>query len=198
MIDKFSYFKFNFSELKVTASEIFPLLGFGPGNNPGPYEQYIDEVLEFANQNVNNISGSLCVSENIEFDTENNKIRVDSLFFDSGKIVTRQLRKCSSVAIFVCTAGPEIEEFSKQQMKIGNIPEGYVADIAGSVIVEAAMDKIQNDFAKHLKAEGLKNYKQIQPWLLRLECGRAAKAFFSVACRSMWYSAYRIISNDSY
>lgn len=145
--------RFRFSELAVKPDDIGVLLGFAPGEFPEPFGQYIDEVFQIAH-NLDNICGSYVLYDKVSFDTEQNTTTLNDVIFRTGKIVTRQLRKSTSAAIFVCTAGHELESFSKQQIKSGNIPEGYIADIAGSVIVEAAMDKIQQKIAVEMESLG--------------------------------------------
>jgi hypothetical protein len=155
-------FEFQFSELHVTPGDLEHLLGITPENRLEPFQQYIDEVLEVA-QNMKNIRGSIFLFDQIFPDTERNTTTINGVVFETGKIVTRQIRNASGAAIFVCTAGSELEEFSKAQMKIGNIPEGYVADMAGSVIVEAAMDKIQERLSEEKKMTGLKITNRYSP-----------------------------------
>lgn len=147
-------FKFRFNELGVTPGEIQTLLGFGDEQAHEPFPQYIREVLAIA-EDLKSISGSYIFFDSISFDLEHNTITINDTVFNTGKIITRQLRKAATAALFVCTAGTELELFAKEQMKIGNIPEAYIADLAGSVIVEAALDKMQASLAADLEKGGL-------------------------------------------
>lgn len=146
-------FRFRFAELGVKPGDIEILLGFGAGLAHEPFPQYIKEVLDIA-RGIENICGSYILSDTVSFDLGNNITTINQMFFKTEKVVTRQLWQAEMIAIFICTAGKELEEFSKQQMKSGNIPEGYIADMAGSLIVEAAMDKIQAKLASEMDKKG--------------------------------------------
>lgn len=157
-----SSYKFRFSELGVTSADIEQLLGLGADNTLEPFQQYISDVLEVA-KTLGSINGSYVLFNNIAHDFDDQTITINNTVFNTGKIVTRQLRQSKFAALFVCTAGSELEEFSKEQMKIGNIPEGYVADMAGSIIVEAAMDKIQKHLSEEMKSLGLNITNRYSP-----------------------------------
>jgi len=146
-------YSFKFGELGITASDIGILLGFGAGEAPEPFAQYIEEVLELASD-LQNICGYYRVFNDVTFNLLENTVAIQGKVFNTGKIVTGQLKKADSAALFVCTAGTELEIFSKTQMKAGNMPEGFIADLAGSVTVEKAMDLIQADLASEMQAIG--------------------------------------------
>jgi len=146
-------YRFKFDELGINAGDIAELLGFGTGQTPEPFAEYIEEVLEFAS-GLKNICGYYSLFHEVTTNSAGNAVSIQGNVFNTGKIVTGQLKKSSSVAIFVCTAGTELEIFSKSQMKAGNMPEGFIADLAGSVIVEKAMDLIQADLASEMQAIG--------------------------------------------
>ena len=59
-------------------------------------------------------------------------------------------------ALFLCTAGAGIGEWSKQLMAEGDLLKGYVVDVVGSVIVEAAMDRIQDELSNCMNQQQLK------------------------------------------
>lgn len=81
------------------------------------------------------------------------------------------------MAVFVCTAGHELEAFSKKQMKIGNMPEGYIADIVGSLIVETAMDKIQENLRTDMQVQGLGITNRYSPGYCGWLVGEQQKLF---------------------
>lgn len=155
-------FKYSFSELGITSNDIEVLLGFQSGFATEPFPQYIGEIFEVA-KTLKNIKGTFILFDNITVNIENNTCAINEVVFNTEKVVTRQLRKATSAAIFVCTAGDELEVFAREQMKVGNIPEGYIADLTGSTIVEAAMDKIQVQLADQLKERGLNISNRYSP-----------------------------------
>jgi len=63
-----------------------------------------------------------------------------------------QLTESERIAFFVCSAGKTISEKSADLFKCKNPIQGYIYDLLGSTIVEAAGDLMQNS----LKQEMLK------------------------------------------
>lgn len=154
------YLRFN--ELDIPTKDIALLLGFDNGIAPEPFDYYIDQTLQFA-ETLINICGCYYINDNVSINKTENIVKIADVEVNTGKIVSRMLQNSSAVAIFICTAGSELEDYSRAQMKIGNMPEGYVADLLGSMIVDAAMDKIQEKFAEQLKAEGLNITNRYSP-----------------------------------
>ena len=66
-------------------------------------------------------------------------------------------------AVFVCTAGPEINDRAKELNDKGELVEAYLIDILGSVMVEKAMDKIQEALRERMTVEGLKITNRYSP-----------------------------------
>jgi hypothetical protein len=148
-----SVYHLRFSELGISSDDIEILMGYETGKSPEPILQCVHEVLAFA-EKLGNISGACIVYDNITVDPAKMTLTAGGIVFSTGKIVTRQLQKAASAAVFVCTAGEDLELLSKQQMKVGHWPEGYIADLAGSVIVEAAMDRIQQSLSREMSEAG--------------------------------------------
>ena len=155
-------YRFIFSELGISRKEVESLLGFNEGDDPGPFTQYIDAVFEVAAK-LENITGGYAIFNKINFSTEEGTASVNDTVFLTGKTVTANLRQAASVALFVCTAGSELEKYSREQMKSGNMPEGYIADFLGSVIVETAMDKIHAHLAEEMLAKGSGTTNRFSP-----------------------------------
>lgn len=144
-------YSFRFGELGIPRKQVEVLLGGCDGPDGGPFSQYIDDVFEVAGT-LRNIGGIFAFFDNIGFSVEKRTTTVNGIVFQTGKMVTAQLRKAVSVALFVCTAGPELEKYSREQMKSGNMPEGYIADLLGSIIVEAAIDKMHTELTREMVA----------------------------------------------
>ncbi len=137
-------FEFEFSQLGITGHQIEKMAGF-EGPAPEPFPQYIHEVLENA-KSMKGIRGSLYIFKGLDVAAQKGCIFFDGICFNTGKIIATHLNKCMGVGIFVCTAGNILEHYSRKQNDAGNLPEAYIADVAGSLIVETAMDKIQERF----------------------------------------------------
>jgi hypothetical protein len=145
---------FSFGELTLDRNYLSSVLGFPDGILPEPFDQYVEEAFEKA-ELLSNISGAFCFAERIEFTNSKGHILVDEIEFGIGKTVAKELRNASSVAFFVCTAGEGISRLSKELLKGDNPVMGYVLDVLGSMIVEAATDLLQNEIKEIAYADGL-------------------------------------------
>lgn len=147
-------YKIDLDDLNITKSQIEKAIGFKSGNSPNPFPGLINEVLDTA-RNFCSIKGGFVIKEDIKFDLKNHKLIVGKTSFSAQKIVLNQVRKSEMLALFLCTAGPEIGEWSKKLISEGETLKGYIIDIAGSEIVESAMDSIQKSLEEEMKQQGL-------------------------------------------
>lgn len=147
-------YKFSFNELDINKEDIEELLGFENGNVPEPFTDFIEKGLAEAPQHCN-IRGGLKIFDNLQVDQQNGIIKIDNQLFQPAKIVSIQLKNAKSIALFVCTAGSEITDYSKVADKQGDQMYSYVLDVIGSVIVEKAMDEIQKKLEDDMKLNGL-------------------------------------------
>lgn len=141
-------FAYSFNELDITIGLIEEAMGYCRGQSPEPFPDMIAIALEQCNK-LCNIQGSLLVSDNFSIDKAEN-FHFERVTFKVGKKIARQLRNAEGGALFICTAGAGIGERSKELMAAGDLIEGYILDVIGSVTVEAAIDKIQDSFEYEL------------------------------------------------
>ncbi len=155
-------YKFDFHDLKISATQIEKAMGYKSGNSPDPFPEIIREVLYVAVKYCL-IQGGYVIEENIIFDTQNSIMRINAEGFIIRKIVYSQIKKSEKVALFLCTAGPDIGEWSKKLMAGGEMMKGYVVDVVGSEAVETAMDKIQSLLSEEMKQQGLNITNRYSP-----------------------------------
>jgi hypothetical protein len=147
-------YSYQFNELEISTDIIEKFMGYEPGNAPEPIPQLIQEVLGVAHDYCD-IKGGYVLNDQVDINREEKIISINGVQFEVKKIITNQLRKMDDVALFACTAGPGIGDYSKELMHDGDFVKGYIVDVVGSEIVEAAMDKIQDDLENKMNAEGL-------------------------------------------
>jgi hypothetical protein len=136
-------YRYDYSALDVQFEAIERLMGYDPGQAPDPIPDMIREALKKAPDYCDNRGGYL-VKDTIHLDREAKNLRVDDVTFHIHKVVTRQLKQAEKLAIFVCTAGAGISDWSKALMHEGDMLLGYIVDVIGSEVVETAMDHIQD------------------------------------------------------
>jgi len=132
---------FSLSELTIDKGDIEKLMGYSPGESPDPFPEIIEEVYQQLEDHCSP-EGGYTILENPEFDLDENLTRVGGHAFETDKIVTRMLRKSERMAIFVCTAGDGIGQWTKEVNASGDPVMGFVIDAFGSDIAEAVADKL--------------------------------------------------------
>jgi hypothetical protein len=138
---------FSFSDLNITIPQIGRLIDYDKGENTELISDMIGEVLQEAGSTCD-IKAEYAIWPELKLLEDNAVMRINKTDFGIGKIVRGQLRRSESVAIFLCTAGP-VGERAKTLIQEKDYLKGYIFDIAGSEIVEAAADLMQ----EHLKTE---------------------------------------------
>lgn len=146
-------YKFNFSDLNLTVSQIERVLGYPEGES---HEHIFDIISHALNEagNICDLRAEYRIFEKVKFDNTGKTVTIDNSTFEIGKIIFGQLKKSDSVALFACTAGPGLGQKSRNSMKTGDMLEGYIYDIIGSEAVEAAADLMQDDMEHDLSLSG--------------------------------------------
>ena len=147
-------YTFRIDELDIDTDIIEKFMGYEAGTSPEPIPSTIQEVLLVARKYCD-IKGGYVIMENVSVDRKNHLLNINDISFSVKNIISGQLRKIEKTALFLCTAGPGLEEYSKKLMHEGDFIKGYIADIVGSEIVESAMARIQDDLEQQMKQTGL-------------------------------------------
>lgn len=147
-------FRFSFSDLDVDDSQIEKVLGNEQGENRKIVQELIGEVLQDAAR-ICDIKAEYILIPGIRTDDITRTIIIGDLDFSIGKIVWAQLKRSQSVALFLCTAGEKIGEISRHLIGEKDFLKGYIYDVAGSEIVEAAADIMQKKLMENIQAEGM-------------------------------------------
>lgn len=170
-------FAFSFHELDITVGLVEETMGYGSRQSPDPFPDMIADALGLCEQ-LCDIRGSLFVSGNFSLDLTGSFV-VEGVKFSVGKKIARQLKSAEGCGLFICTAGAGIGEKSKELMAAGDLMEGYIMDVIGSMSVESAIDKIQDQFEYELTNQGTKMANRYSPGY----CGWALteqKLFFAM------------------
>lgn len=157
-----STFEFDFKELKINVTQIERVLGYQDGESQETVAELISEVLK-ESERICKIKAEYRVFDDVSFTDAGKSIRIIDQVFDIKKIVFGQLKKSESIAIFLCTAGEELGLRSRKEMKEGDLLKGYIYDVAGSEIVEAAADLMQNELEERMKNAGKRITNRFSP-----------------------------------
>jgi hypothetical protein len=146
--------EFSFSELSITTSDVEEFMGFEPGQAPEPFPGLIEQTLQLASELIR-ISGAFQIFQNISIHLQNQTLQIENQLFSPGKIVVTQLKEATRLAVFVCTAGAGISDFSKQKAAEGDEFMAYVLDVTGSVTVDKGAEKLQEKILGEVQQAGL-------------------------------------------
>ncbi len=165
------HFKFHIEELNISIENIEKLARMGEG---------MPSYIEFLNKEINStlldasIEGGYII---LDSDSKNDRIEVEGQVFQMGEAIAKHYTNCSQLAVFVCTAGPEVSKRSMELSQNGDLIEGFLVDILGSVIVEKAMDRIQKTLQEELLKNGLKATNRYSPGYVDWNVGEQQKLF---------------------
>lgn len=146
-------YNFRFDDLIIKRKEIISVLGYGDGLLPAPFDEYL-EIAMLDAKYLTDIRGAFTVIENVKIDHRKYSLIVGEQEFIVGKAVWRELKGSERLAFYVCTAGKTISEKSANLLNGDNPVLGYVYDILGSVITEAAGDLLQSFLKSEIEING--------------------------------------------
>lgn len=155
-------FRFNYSDLNLKPSQIERILGDSKDENQVMVREMISEVLDEAGR-ICDIRAEYVLFDKIKFDNEKRSLEIDGIEFNIGKIIWGQLKKSESVVLFLCTAGEEIGDLSRKHIAEKDFLKGYIYDIAGSEIVEAAADLMQENLRDRMSERGMSVTNRFSP-----------------------------------
>lgn len=135
-------FSFNFKDLDISKENVVRTLHGGLEDES--HQFYVD-ILEEEFQRLNDyssIQGGYIETDDITFDATNRTIKVASYEFNVGKIVFNELKPSNKIIVFACTAGKPLCDYAKEEYKI-DVLKGFLIESLANVVVETAMDRIQ-------------------------------------------------------
>lgn len=153
--------KIDYRDLSVDPDLTAPLLGYEE-TLPADIRAIVEEVMD-ETSGCYDIRGGYRIFDGIHFNEDKTHIRVGDIDFTTGKTIYHQLKRSEQIAVFVCTAGADIEKWSKQMMANNDPLKGFIADILGGVVVELAIDLIQHELSENQNGKGLKITNRYSP-----------------------------------
>jgi hypothetical protein len=157
-----SEFRFDFSELSLNPQMIEEVIGFNEGEDREFIQGMIDEIFS-ESVKIADVRAQYRVFNDISFDELNRTISIDKVEFDVKKIVFGQVKKADSLVLFLCTAGDEVGRQSRAAMQERDFLRGYIFDVMGSEIVEAAADIMQENIGREAEMDGIRITNRYSP-----------------------------------
>lgn len=137
-------------------------MGYQPGTAPEPVSLLINEITEELLP-LGEIRAEYRVFKDISLVSERRTIQVEDVIFNIKPIIYRQIKEAEEIALFICTAGPAVGAMSSLSMKNGDLLRGYVYDVIGSEVVEAAADRMQEELRRSMADNGKEITNRFSP-----------------------------------
>jgi hypothetical protein len=155
-------YRLDFKDLSLEPAMIEDYIGFIPGSAPDPFPEIITEIMEGAGKLISP-EGGFVVFNPVEVDRIFKKILIQNVPFHTDAIVTKHMNKSEFIALYACTAGSEITRLASEYNRKGNAVHAYILDSLGSIIVESAMDIIQEYLKSMMNEKRLKITNRYSP-----------------------------------
>jgi len=136
-------FQFDIGELNLTVDNFHPHYLDETGEKNLQIVEAINEIISSLPDYCNIVGGYVNLN-NISFES-NHCIRVQDKLFEAGKVVYNMLKKSEQLYVFLCTAGKGMSEWSRNLFIDGDLLKGYLVDMAGSLIVDLAVDILEKN-----------------------------------------------------
>ncbi|MBW6502460.1 MAG: methionine synthase [Bacteroidales bacterium] len=155
-------FQYRLSDLNLDITQIERFMGYKDGESHGTVTELISSILEEAEE-ICDIRAEYHIRPVAGFNDADKSLTLDHDIFNIGRIIYGQIKRSESVALFLCTAGREIGSKSRKEMRGGDLLKGYLYDVVGSEIVEAAADLMQNSLELSMAVENRRITNRYSP-----------------------------------
>ena len=135
-----------FDELRIYPMDVLSVAGYHQDRVPPFLQDLTQEIFADAASRCA-IQGGYRIVDKFSVSKNRQNVRIDQLVFSPHSIITAQLKTARQVAVFACTAGNALEDWSKALIKGEEPAKGYMIDMLASLVVEAAMDMIHDNLA---------------------------------------------------
>lgn len=159
----FQSFTYSFDEVAPTKAEIAEFIQTESLDESHPAHFIVDELLDFLSAKADNIRGGYSIQEIANLEIKEGKISFGRDILEIGVQIAAYLRGSSYAALFVCTAGNIFTTLSTKYNTQGDYLEAYIADAIGSLTVENAMDKIQEQLSQAMSVYEMKISNRYSP-----------------------------------
>lgn len=158
----FKSFHFTFAEVAPTILETLEFLKSTDLEEEHPAVIFIRDIFEELNFDTG-ITGGYIIKNIDELNVKQGILRIENFKLELGRQVCGYIRESTQIALFLCTAGEDFTRMTNQLNEQGDIMEAYILDAIGSLTVENAMDKIQEQLKLEMTANGMKISNRYSP-----------------------------------
>jgi hypothetical protein len=156
-------FSFSYNQLFPDIKELVEIIGESVDDGTSAL---VEEDYELVKKEINPdavADGGFFITSDFTLDLYDNNLIAFHQKFKPGKIIMNQIKKSTSLAFFICTAGHSVSSYSKECMIAGNHLRSYIADMTGSLLVEKCMDKGEEILMDMLHKDTMKITNRFSP-----------------------------------
>ncbi len=146
--------------ISIDKSRIIEILGYT--STPKYFDSVIDDVI-YDTKTKLNVKAGFKIFENCKVSNNQKSVVISNIFFNTEQIVTYQLGEIEKVAVFVLTAGYEIDKWIKELNSNGETLLSYLADITASELAEKIADILHDYISSKMKIYGLNVTNRFSP-----------------------------------
>jgi hypothetical protein len=151
-----------FDALGITPDQVMSAMGYSPESAPSILPGMVIDVLAYAG-NYAHIASGYSIVNGISSNGGDASLAFGGKRFSTGKIITSQLRNAESIALFVCTAGSLISDWSREHFDNGDFMKGYIIDAVASETVERAAGSLEKELRTQAGAQNLHTSAHYSP-----------------------------------
>jgi len=148
-LNQIQQFNFSLHELSVDLQEVEELAGID-ASMPS-YATFLKDEID-NHLAHSEIKGGYIIKS---ADLKKEAIKLEKQVFNTGLHIANKFKGSSHIAVFACTAGCQISDRINELNAQAMLIESYLLDVLGSIMVEKAMDKIQDLLENQCYSHGL-------------------------------------------
>jgi hypothetical protein len=169
-------FNFTFSDLGISKEDVIRAMHGGAMDES---HQFFLDILEqefLRLKDYDGIYGGYIETEEIQFDAATKSISIQSCEFNVGNIIFKELKPAEKMIVFTCTAGKQLCDHIKEEYK-SDVLKGFLIESLANVVVETAMDKIQDLMRASYKTHNLLVSNRFSPGYCSWDVSEQHKLF---------------------
>jgi len=150
------------NDITIDRNDIDISLGYPPGELPPQFDEMVNEVISKLPDKCE-IKAGYRILDVIQPTEKIDGFYLGDKFLNLHKIVSSQLKKSEKAALFLCTIGTGMENWSRQSMAEGDPTLSYIIDTVASATVEAVADALHEHIGMQMQKLGLKITNRYSP-----------------------------------
>lgn len=152
----------SFSDLSIDKKKIGLSIGYVNGTLPSHTEEIINEISTQLYDKMD-IRAGYRIIDLYHSKEQPHGLLIGGKFFNTDKIITSQLKKSNKAAIFLCTIGNQMENWSKQLISEGDQVKSYLVDVIASGLVESTADCLHDHIGYEMEKYGWHKTNRYSP-----------------------------------